>query len=291
MGIGAGNIHYNYAQLEGIWQQAGGNPQSAAMAASIAEAESGGNSAAYDNDSNGSIDRGLWQINSVHGAQSTYDVMGNARAAVAISNNGKDWSPWVTYQTGAYQQYLQGNVPANTNTPINATNAAANQPTNNSTQTANLTGCSWLEKIVAPGVCIGSEAVQGATDLMGKTILGIINGVLNPIITLFAGVLGMTAGAVLMLFGIFMIVSQSKTGQGIAGEAVQTGLAFTAPEAESSTRYLSQGGKRETVVTQRRQPGVRFRGTQLRQPTVRTTSEVLRDESKSYVNRSGGAEE
>ena len=37
---------------------------------------------------NGTVDRGYWQINSVHGSLSTYGAAGNARAAVLISGNG-----------------------------------------------------------------------------------------------------------------------------------------------------------------------------------------------------------
>lgn len=99
--------HYTYKQLEQLWVQAGGNPKYAAIAAAIAEAESSGNAGATNNDSNGSTDRGLWQINSSHGSQSTYDPLANARAAVAISSNGSNWSPWTTYKTGAYRKYLQ----------------------------------------------------------------------------------------------------------------------------------------------------------------------------------------
>lgn len=89
-------------KLERLWDQAGGNPAQAQMAASIAMAESSGHPDATDNNTNGTTDRGYWQINSIHGAQSTYDPQGNARAAVQISGNGTNWSPWVTYQTGAY---------------------------------------------------------------------------------------------------------------------------------------------------------------------------------------------
>lgn len=99
--------HYTYAQLEQLWVQAGGNAASAPMAAAIAMAESGGDSGATDNDADGSVDRGLWQINSSHGSLSTYNPLANAKAAVEISGNGTNWDPWVTYQTGAYRQYLQ----------------------------------------------------------------------------------------------------------------------------------------------------------------------------------------
>jgi hypothetical protein len=67
------------------------------MAAAIAMAESGGNpNAVNGSNSNGSTDRGLWQINSIHGSQSTLDPLANARAAVGISKGGTDWRPWCT---------------------------------------------------------------------------------------------------------------------------------------------------------------------------------------------------
>jgi hypothetical protein len=97
---------YGPSQLASLWVSAGGNPASADIAAAVAMAESGGRSSAENHNTNGSIDRGLWQINSVHGALSTFDVRGNAKAAVSISGNGRNWSPWVTYQTGAYRQFL-----------------------------------------------------------------------------------------------------------------------------------------------------------------------------------------
>lgn len=89
-------------KLERLWDAAGGNPADAQMAASIAMAESGGNQYSTDHNTNGTVDRGYWQINSTHGAQSTYDPAANARAAVAISGDGSNWTPWTTYNTGAY---------------------------------------------------------------------------------------------------------------------------------------------------------------------------------------------
>ena len=94
---------YTYAQLKALWNNNGGNPAAADIAAAVALAESGGNADAKNVNTNGSIDRGLWQINSVHGGQSTFDPIANVKAAINISNNGKSWSPWVTFQTGAYK--------------------------------------------------------------------------------------------------------------------------------------------------------------------------------------------
>lgn len=88
--------------LERLWEQAGGSPAAAATAASIAMAESSGRQYATNTNGGRSTDRGYFQINSIHGSLSTYDAYGNARAAVQISRNGRDWRPWTTYQTGAY---------------------------------------------------------------------------------------------------------------------------------------------------------------------------------------------
>jgi hypothetical protein len=88
--------------LEALWESAGGPASAAFTAAEIAEAESGGRQYAVNVNSNGTVDRGYWQINSSHGPLSTFDAYGNARAAVLISSDGTDWTPWTTYQTGAY---------------------------------------------------------------------------------------------------------------------------------------------------------------------------------------------
>lgn len=88
------------AGLERLWESAGGSPRAAFLAAEIAMAESGGRQYASLYNTNGTTDRGYWQINSVHGALSTFDARGNARSAVVISGNGTDWTPWVTYDRG-----------------------------------------------------------------------------------------------------------------------------------------------------------------------------------------------
>ena len=100
----AGN--WGKGQIMQLWNSQGGNQGSANLAAAIALGESGGNPNAINHNTNGTIDRGLWQINSIHGALSTLDPAGNARAAVQISGNGSDWTPWVVYNRGLYQQYL-----------------------------------------------------------------------------------------------------------------------------------------------------------------------------------------
>ena len=68
------------------------------MAAAIAMAESSGQQFAT-----GAVgERGYWEINPDHGSLSTYDPLGNAKAAVIISGDGTNWTPWTTFTSGAY---------------------------------------------------------------------------------------------------------------------------------------------------------------------------------------------
>lgn len=92
----------NCTQLEALWEKAGGSPSAAFTAAEVAMAESSGRQYATNANTNGSTDMGYWQINNAaHPGQATFDPLANAQAAVAISSDGTDWSPWVTYQHGA----------------------------------------------------------------------------------------------------------------------------------------------------------------------------------------------
>ena len=85
--------------LEELWEQAGGSSGEAVMAASIAMAESSGRQFA----TGGVGERGYWQINPNHGSLSTYDPLGNAKAAVILSDDGQNWSPWTTFTSGAFR--------------------------------------------------------------------------------------------------------------------------------------------------------------------------------------------
>jgi LysM repeat protein len=84
--------------LEQLWDSAGGNPGDAFMAAEIAMAESGGNQYALSP----TDDYGYWQINASNGSLATFNAYGNARSAIILSQDGTNWSPWTTYESGAY---------------------------------------------------------------------------------------------------------------------------------------------------------------------------------------------
>jgi hypothetical protein len=104
---GAG--HLSVAEIGSFAAKAGFSGTALAMAIAVALAESGGNPDATDHDDNGTVDRGLWQINSVHTQFSPacdYDPLCAAEAAFSISAGGTDWEPWVTYQHGAEIPFL-----------------------------------------------------------------------------------------------------------------------------------------------------------------------------------------
>lgn len=179
-------------QIETLWVQAGGNPQKASEASAIAMAESGGNPDAINNkNANGTTDRGLWQINSVHGSLSTLDPLANARAAVGISANGSNWRPWcVAWSNGAcggtfmgagspVLQFLGGEQlsPAD---PASPTGSPATQP-----------------------VGLGSNLDPGAWA----------NAFLKPI-GIWAYAFGLFfVGGVMVLAGFFLIFKDTQAGQ------------------------------------------------------------------------------
>jgi hypothetical protein len=89
---------YSCSGLEQIWEQEGGSPAAALMAAEIAMAESGGNPNAISP----TDDFGLWQINGSNGSLATLNPFQNAKSAITLSDNGNNWNPWTTYHSGAY---------------------------------------------------------------------------------------------------------------------------------------------------------------------------------------------
>src|SRR5260370_22914341 len=86
----ASMTRYSFAQLEGLWIQAGGDKLTAPMAAGIAMAESGGDSTAHSPTN----DWGVWQIN--NGGSAVLDPVANAKRGISMFNNVHDLRPWGT---------------------------------------------------------------------------------------------------------------------------------------------------------------------------------------------------
>jgi cell wall-associated NlpC family hydrolase len=109
-GFGPGNI----GGLESIWTGAGGaGGQTAHIAAAIAMAESGGREVKQQGQPPGLTGWGLWQITPTSGIWNNgrfgnlLNDSNNARAAVYLWRQaGSSFSPWATYNSGAYQQFM-----------------------------------------------------------------------------------------------------------------------------------------------------------------------------------------
>jgi hypothetical protein len=117
----AGTV-YTYAQLEQLWINAGGPSAVAPVAAAIAEAESSGCVTALNpTDNNGKqTSVGLWQVsNGTHSYPSSWlTATGNATEAVAKYRGANNtFTPWGTYDSGAYKTFLSPGTSPDPNVP------------------------------------------------------------------------------------------------------------------------------------------------------------------------------
>lgn len=82
------------------------------VAQAVMRAESGGRADANNTNRNGSVDRGLFQINSIHTKKvggdldSLYDIETNIRVAKQIYD-GSGWFAWSAYKNGSYKKFLK----------------------------------------------------------------------------------------------------------------------------------------------------------------------------------------
>lgn len=205
---------YTIPELVTLWVQAGGSALYAPVAAAIAMAESGGNSDAVNSsNSNGTVDRGLWQINSIHGGQSTLDPLANARAAVGISKGGTDWRPWcVAWSNGRCGGTFMGDgapvkkfLPGGTQTGTVPTNGNQNPtiPIGDATPGGFLT--SMLNLL---GSAMGANPLSGLNPLdLGNTVKRWVYHVVLVI-----------GGLTMMAFGIVLLVLSTRTVKGVVNK-------------------------------------------------------------------------
>lgn len=214
---------YSYAQLEQLWINAGGPKAIAPVMAAIAIAESGG----YEKrisppNTDGTVDRGLWQINSVHGKLSTTEATSNAASAVKIYKT-QGLKAWTTYTNGAYKKELQGNVPPDANLPSGSTSTATQ---------AGLTGD------------IGGAIGQG----LGSAF----QALLQPLISTFIWGSEVMFGIGLMVGGIIVMVLNTDAAKS-TGNAVVGAAAASAPEATFPLKMLenSANARRNAIEAER----------------------------------------
>lgn len=179
-------------QIAGYAVAAGFPPGEIATAVAIALAESSGRTDATNNNSNGTTDRGVWQINSIH-SEATGDMFNptdNARAAKMIwAAAGNKWQPWSTHNNGLYLRFMVRG------------NKAAGNP--------NGAGAPPSSGPPLPSIDFG-----GMTDLFKKMVT------VGFWIRAGAFFLGIT----LVGMGMLDIMGSNKTVQGVAKTAVKTGI-------------------------------------------------------------------
>lgn len=80
-------------------------PECPGLMVAIAKAESGMNPNAINHNRNGSVDRGLFQINSIHGFVNLEDPKTNIEAAKKVYEK-QGITAWAAYNNGSYKQFL-----------------------------------------------------------------------------------------------------------------------------------------------------------------------------------------
>jgi lysozyme-like protein len=187
---------YTFSQLEGIWIQAGGSAATAAVAAAVALAESSGNKDVTSHNPDGGTNVGLWQLDTPGGKGAGYSVAQlqdpiiNAKAAIAGSNNGQNWSAWETYVTGAYRRFLSNAAPSNV---PELGSAASSTPTTSSGSSGGIGDIfSWLTSI--PNTF--------------KDVFTLFHNLISPSFWLRVG--AFFTGAALLVVGIYVMMKANS---------------------------------------------------------------------------------
>lgn len=160
--------------LRDVLRRAGFTGAALTTAEAVAQAESGGDAHAHNDDPRtGDNSYGLFQINmlgamgpqrrAAYGLASNaalFDPLTNAEVAFKMSNGGRDWSPWTTFKTGAYKAFLGGDAPVTNGTSSSSSGAAGGST---SAQTVGLVpGVSDLVAPLSKVALIGTVVVGGA---------------------------------------------------------------------------------------------------------------------------------
>lgn len=98
-------------QIASVMRAAGWPEDAIPTGIAIVLAESGGNPRAVNTaNRNGSVDYGLFQINTVHGSLLSrgdkFNPVDNARMALTVYKQaGNSWKPWSTFNSGKYKDF------------------------------------------------------------------------------------------------------------------------------------------------------------------------------------------
>jgi hypothetical protein len=237
---GGPGTRYTFAELEGLWVNAGGSQGLAATMAAIALAESGGCTTDLNTTDNGGTQTswGLWQIsNGTHSSPGANWNTGAGNAALAVAKwKAQGLSAWGTYDSGAYKQYLNGAAP---DTSVNGGASG----TTNATLTAADSSPDCLISFPS-GKVLFIGTVGGGCALSKSEARAMI----GSLILFWGGVTFIVGAAILAAYGL----KSSGAGK-VAGRALEIGGAAAAvagapevgvPLATAGSRVRSQGASR-----------------------------------------------
>jgi len=91
-----------------LWIANGGNPRKADTYSAIVMAESGGDSNAQNSIKATGGPQILLSAHPDVSEACAKNPACSTKKSIEISNNGRDWSPWVTYTSGAYESFVGG---------------------------------------------------------------------------------------------------------------------------------------------------------------------------------------
>lgn len=263
---------YSYAQLEGFWINAGGNPAVAPIMAAIAYPESGGDNVKQQGQPYGTTGWGIWQItpgNSEPQCGTDGQLLNpavNACAAVA-KYNSQGLGAWTTYTSGAYRSHLQSGV----NPDLSVSSKTADPGGGG--------GAAGTGGATSAGAC-GGGLLAGKTCALpfplsinlpfGFNIGGcLLSGCQVKAIE---GAFALVAGAAFFAFGVVMIAGYAYDNSGAkqavnkTAKRIGVGTALLTGQPEIAAGLAATGGKGKGKSSSR----------------TRSSSTMGRRESRSY---------
>lgn len=183
---------------------AGWSMQEAPTALAIAMAESGLNPTATHKNTNGSTDYGLFQVNSIHNptqAEKTEPVANAKKAYSIYAAAGNKWTPWATFNSGAYKSHL-----AAANAVITGTGKQIQENVDKGMD-------------IQPGPLNPLDGISQTLSKFGSSVLGFVNVSL-----------GLLLGIVLVVLGVVILARgmASKVVTGVAKDALKGATATKA---------------------------------------------------------------
>ena len=219
---------YTFAQLEGLWIQAGGNAAVAPIMAAIALAESSGNPGAINpTDNNGAqTSWGLWQISDgTHNMPVANILDPHVNAAQAVAKyKASGFAPWGTYKSGAYRRYLpKGYVAPSSTNPTGAQTTSLITDITDPFHIIYGLGAD-LGKLISNPVSIATGVTSIAQDF--AALSKVLNTMLNDALWLFkpshwVRIFAFMFGVGALLPGIWML---SKAGRGEGDISLALGI-------------------------------------------------------------------